>query len=105
MSSEPKQSVSSSSGRILIVDDQRNMRTTLSMLLRSSGYSVDEAENGHQGVELGAGECYDIVLTDLRLGEPDGLEVLRAVKEAQPGSEVIVMTAGIPQRLKGSVHV
>jgi len=80
-------------GRILIVDDQRNMRTTLSMLLRGAGFWVDEAESGQEGAELGSSEAYDVVLTDLRLGDPDGLEVLRAVKEAQPRSEVILMTA------------
>ncbi len=79
--------------RILVVDDQRNMRTTLSMLLRGAGYGVDEAEDGNQASEMGAAEGYDVVLTDLRLGTPDGMEVLRAIKEAQPRSEVIVMTA------------
>lgn len=79
--------------RILVVDDQRNMRTTLSMLLRGAGYEVDEAEDGKQGSEMGALEAYDVVITDLRLGVPDGMGVLRAVKEAQPRSEVIVMTA------------
>lgn len=79
--------------RILVVDDQRNMRTTLSMLLRSAGYEVEEAEDGKQGSEMGSAESYDLVITDLRLGTPDGLAVLRAVREAQPHSEVIVMTA------------
>ncbi|HXS16954.1 MAG TPA: sigma-54 dependent transcriptional regulator, partial [Polyangiaceae bacterium] len=79
--------------RILVVDDQRNMRTTLSMLLRGAGHEVDEAADGRQAVEMGAAEGYDVVITDLRLGTPDGLEVLRAIKEAQPSSEVIVMTA------------
>jgi two-component system response regulator HydG len=79
--------------RVLVVDDQRNMRTTLSMLLRSAGHEVDEAEDGHQAIEMGATEAYDVVLTDLRLGTPDGMEVLRAIKEAQPRSEVLVMTA------------
>ncbi len=79
--------------RILVVDDQRNMRTTLSMLLRGAGYEVDEAADGNQACEMGAAEGYDVVLTDLRLGTPDGMEVLRAIKEAQPRSEVIVMTA------------
>src|SRR5690606_31472121 len=69
------------------------MRTTLSMLLRGGGYEVDEAADGHQACEMGAAEGYDVVLTDLRLGTPDGMEVLRAIKEAQPRSEVIVMTA------------
>lgn len=79
--------------RILVVDDQRNMRTTLSMLLRGAGHEVEEAADGTQAVEMGAAEGYDVVLTDLRLGNPDGMEVLRAIKEAQPNSEVIVMTA------------
>ena len=79
--------------RILVVDDQRNMRTTLAMLLRGAGHEVDTAENGKQGCELGAHEGYDLVITDLRLGEPDGLAVLRAVREVQPSTEVMVMTA------------
>jgi two-component system response regulator HydG len=79
--------------RILVVDDQRNMRTTLAMMLRGAGYEVDEAEDGAQGREAGAAEAYDLVITDLRMGEPDGMDVLKAVKEAQPKSEVIVMTA------------
>jgi two-component system response regulator HydG len=69
------------------------MRTTLALMLRSAGYEVDEAADGAQGKELGAGGAYDIVITDLRMGEFDGLAVLRAVKEAQPMTEVIMMTA------------
>jgi two-component system response regulator HydG len=41
-------------GKILVVDDQRNMRTTLAMMLRGQGYEVDEAADGAQGRELGA---------------------------------------------------
>lgn len=77
----------------MVVDDQRNMRTTLSMLLRGAGYEVEEAADGKQGSEMGATEGYDVVITDLRLGTPDGLAVLKAIKETQPRSEVIVMTA------------
>ena len=80
-------------GKILVVDDQRNMRTTLAMMLRGGGYEVDEAADGGQGRELGATGAYDVVITDLRMGEYDGIEVLRAIKEAQPMTEVIVMTA------------
>jgi two-component system response regulator HydG len=79
--------------KILIVDDQRNMRTLLAELLRSAGYEVDEAANGNEGADLGAKGAYDVVLTDLRMGGADGLVVLRAVKEANAMSEVIVMTA------------
>lgn len=80
-------------GRVLVVDDQKNMRTTLALMLKGSGYHVDVAENGVQGRELGGTGAYDVVLTDLRMGESDGIEVLRAIKEAQPLTEVIVMTA------------
>jgi two-component system, NtrC family, response regulator HydG len=80
-------------GKILVVDDQRNMRTTLAMMLRGGGYEVDEAADGAQGRELGATGAYDVVITDLRMGEYDGIEVLRAIKESQPMTEVIVMTA------------
>ena len=79
--------------KILIVDDQRNMRTTLAMMLRGGGYEVEEAADGEMGSERGATEAFDVVLTDLRMGTKDGIDVLRGVKEAQPLTEVIVMTA------------
>ena len=82
-----------SMGKILVVDDQRNMRTTLAMMLRGAGFEVDEAANGAQGRELGATGAYDVVITDLRMGDCDGIDVLRAVKESQSMTEVIVMTA------------
>jgi two-component system, NtrC family, response regulator HydG len=80
-------------GKILVIDDQRNMRLTLAMLLRGNGFDVDVAEDGSSGQELGATGTYDLVLTDLRMGEFDGIDVLRAIKQAQPLAEVIVMTA------------
>ena len=80
-------------GKILVVDDQRNMRTTLAIMLRGVGYDVDEAADGAQGREQGATGAYDVVITDLRMGEYDGIEVLRTIKDAQPMTEVIVMTA------------
>jgi two-component system response regulator HydG len=80
-------------GKILVVDDQRNMRTTLAMMLKGGGHDVDEAGEGAQAIDMAGKGAYDIVLTDLRLGHVTGIEVLRAVKEAQPLTEVIVMTA------------
>ena len=92
----PEQAVEQSEapkGKVLVIDDQRNMRLTLAMLLRGNGYDVDVAEDGNSGQELGATGTYDLVLTDLRMGEFDGIDVLRAIKQAQPLAEVIVMTA------------
>jgi two-component system response regulator HydG len=79
--------------KILVVDDQRNMRTTLTMMLRSGGYEVDEAADGKEGADRGSKGAYDLVLTDLRMGGTDGISVLRAIKEAHTTTEVIVMTA------------
>jgi two-component system response regulator HydG len=79
--------------KLLVVDDQRNMRTTLGMMLRGAGYEVDEAVDGEQGCERGSSGAYDLILTDLRMGQKDGIDLLRAVKESQPLTEIIVMTA------------
>jgi two-component system response regulator HydG len=79
--------------KLLVVDDQRNMRTTLAMMLRGAGHDVDEAENGEVAVERLTTEVYDLVLTDLKMGSTDGLDVLRAAKEVSQLTEVIVMTA------------
>ncbi len=79
--------------KILVVDDQRNMRTTLALMLRSAGYDVDEAQNGAQGAERGATGEYDLVITDLRMGSESGIDVLRAVKRGGTLTEVMVMTA------------
>jgi two-component system response regulator HydG len=79
--------------RILIVDDQRNMRATLALMLRGPGHDVEEASDGDEGAERGSAGGFDVVLTDLRMGSRDGIDVLRAIKQAQPLTEVIVMTA------------
>ena len=69
------------------------MRTTLALMLRAAGYEVDDCGSGEEGKELGATGGYDLVITDLRLGAVDGLEVLRAVRDSVSNTEVIVMTA------------
>src|SRR4051812_47352895 len=79
--------------KILVVDDQRNIRVTLAVMLRNAGYDVEEAGDGKEAAAMGATGAYDVVLTDLRMGTVDGLAVLRAVKEKYPMTEVIVMTA------------
>ncbi|HET9596120.1 MAG TPA: sigma-54 dependent transcriptional regulator [Anaeromyxobacteraceae bacterium] len=79
--------------RILVVDDQRNMRATTALLLRDAGYAVVEAEDGAAAVARLAAEPFDVVLTDVRMGAVDGMEVLRATLEVAPTTQVIVMTA------------
>ncbi len=79
--------------KILVVDDQRNMRTTLSMMLRGAGYDVEESGDGTEACDRVLAETFDLVLTDLKMGARDGIDVLRHVKHESPLTEVIVMTA------------
>lgn len=92
-SKDPQSDWEPGNGRILVVDDQRNMRTTLSLMLRGYGYEVDEAGSGEEGQEAAEKGAYDLVLTDLRMDGADGIEVLRSVKQSQPLTQVVVMTA------------
>ncbi len=79
--------------RVLVVDDEQSMREFLSILLRRMGFEV-EARLDLPGARaaLGEGE-FDMVITDLQMPGGSGLDVLRAVKEVAPDTEVIVITA------------
>jgi two-component system response regulator HydG len=92
-SEDPADAGSDPHGRVLVVDDQRNMRATTAMLLRQAGHAVEEADGGGAAIRRVQQEPFDVVLTDLRMPEVDGLEVLRAVREHAPDTQVIVMTA------------
>jgi DNA-binding NtrC family response regulator len=78
---------------ILVVDDKDSVRRMLADTLVSKGHQVEVARNGNSAVEKAKGNHFDLVLTDLKLPEMDGLEVLNAVKESDPETTVIVMTA------------
>ncbi|MBW1760151.1 MAG: sigma-54-dependent Fis family transcriptional regulator [Deltaproteobacteria bacterium] len=79
--------------RILIVDDQDNARCMLSDMLQAEGYAVDQAEGGESACIMVGETSYDLVITDLRMGDVGGLDVLQRTREASPLTEVIVMTA------------
>ncbi len=78
--------------RILIVDDQRNMRTTTALVLRQEGYEVAEVESGEAALSRLLDEPFDLVLTDLKMAPLDGLAVLRGALEISPSTQVMVMT-------------
>jgi two-component system response regulator HydG len=78
--------------RILVVDDQRNMRSTTALVLRQEGYQVAEADSGEAALARLLAEPFDVVVTDLKMEPLDGLEVLRGALEVSPSTQVIVMT-------------
>lgn len=81
--------------RLLIVDDEKNIRSSLATFFQSCSHTVDCADSARQGLALiGApGNFYDLVLTDYRMAEVNGLELLRRIKSLSPELPVILMTA------------
>jgi len=83
---------------ILVIDDDRSLRIAITKILRKADYRVLAAANGEEGVERLANEPIDVVLTDLKMEGMDGLAVLRAVREAAPLAQVVLITAHGPRR-------
>ncbi|MFZ1986467.1 MAG: response regulator, partial [Desulfatitalea sp.] len=79
--------------RLLIVDDERSMRELLDYMLSREGYTIALAENGRKAVEMIQANDYELVLTDIKLGDLTGLDVLRASKQKNPGTVVIMISA------------
>jgi DNA-binding NtrC family response regulator len=78
---------------LLVVDDERSARSTLALLLRKRGHRVAEAEGVTAATKLLAEDVFDLVVTDLRMPDGDGLDVLRTAKAHAPATEVILLTA------------
>ncbi|MDD5452624.1 MAG: response regulator [Desulfovibrionales bacterium] len=78
--------------KLLLIDDEEGIRKILGMSLRSDGYEVVTAEDGRQGLDLFREGRFPIVLTDLKMPELDGIEVLKRIKEIEPSAEVIIIT-------------
>jgi two-component system response regulator AtoC len=81
------------SKRILVIDDEENMRHMLAMLLEKEGYLVSAAADGKQGLEFVAEKPYDIILCDLKMPVMDGMDFLEHFQEMEQESTVIVMSA------------
>ena len=79
--------------RILIVDDELSMRELLSILLRKEGYEVVTAENGAMALKAIQREIFDLVVTDLKMPQFDGIALLKTVKDVSPDTIVIIITA------------
>lgn len=78
---------------ILVVDDQKNMRDSLSITLSREGYLVHQAAGGREALERIKREFYDLIISDLKMEGLDGLGLLREVKTRGLDVEVIIMTA------------
>jgi DNA-binding NtrC family response regulator len=80
-------------GRILVADDHDALRRGLVRGLTEGGHEVEEASNGNAAIERLHDGYFDVVLTDLKMGGSDGLDVLRTARALHPTAAVILMTA------------
>src|SRR5687768_7829324 len=81
------------SAKILVIDDEPDIVDLISLNLESEGYQVATAATGEAALKLvKEGEQFEILLTDLRLPDVDGIELVERLKEIAPDSEIIVVT-------------
>lgn len=93
-SDTPEAAAPAAPTRILVVDDEQSMREMLRIVLRRDGYDVVLAENGREAVQILQSQPFDLLLSDIRMPDMSGVEVLRRVRQL-PGRpvDVIAVTA------------
>lgn len=80
--------------RILLVDDDKDVRDVLHSILLSSGYDVVAVGNGEEAVQNFRGSQFDIVITDIIMPVKDGLETISEILEIRPDTKIIAMSGG-----------
>ncbi len=78
--------------KILVIDDERSIRSTLKDILEFEGYVVEVAENGKQGLERALSTAYDLIYSDIKMPEMDGIEVLEALRKAEVEVPIVMIS-------------
>jgi len=87
------------SGKILVVDDERNIRLLLSEVLSDKGFEVTEAKDGQESLEKMATHDFDLVITDIHMPRLDGIAMLHRMEKAGRKEKVIIMTANPSEQI------
>jgi DNA-binding NtrC family response regulator len=77
---------------ILIIDDEKSIRKTLSEILSYEGYKIDEAGDGEEGLKKFKEKAYEVVLCDIKMPKLDGIEFLERAKESNPDVPIIMIS-------------
>ncbi|MEI6078516.1 MAG: response regulator [Verrucomicrobiota bacterium] len=80
--------------KILLLEDNANLRSLIRQGLEEAGYAVTEAPDGKVGLKLCAQIPFDLVLTDIVMPETDGLEFIFTLRKTNPGARIIAMSGG-----------
>ncbi|HZT58993.1 MAG TPA: response regulator [Pyrinomonadaceae bacterium] len=78
--------------RVLVVDDEENVRLTTGAILEQEGYDVATAADGREALEMAARKHFDLVLTDLRMEDIDGIALLHELQARHPNTVTVVLT-------------
>jgi DNA-binding NtrC family response regulator len=78
---------------ILVAEDDTDIRELLSRLLAGAGAKVTTAADGAEAIQMASLGVYDLLVTDLRMPEMDGMELIRAVRRAAPRTRIVMITA------------
>jgi len=83
---------------ILVIDDQKSIRTIIAMVLKESGHEVRLAEDGKEGIELLNGPSeFDLVITDINMPNTDGNEVARYIRASHRSAIPVIAITGFPE--------
>ena len=80
--------------RLLVVDDDADMRLTLKLALEIAGYTVDVAANGREAVERQRESPADVLITDIFMPDADGFEAIDAFRREFPATKIVVVSGG-----------
>lgn len=78
--------------KILIIDDERSIRNTLKDILEFEGYAVESAENGRQGLDKAIATPYDLIFSDIKMPEMDGIELLEELHKAEIEVPIVMIS-------------
>jgi len=79
--------------KVLIVDDEEHTRLGYAEVLRLEGYDVDAAENGREAFLMLQEKDFDVVVTDLRMPEIDGMSLIERIRQIKKDQKIIIITA------------
>ncbi|PJA29565.1 MAG: hypothetical protein CO189_01875 [candidate division Zixibacteria bacterium CG_4_9_14_3_um_filter_46_8] len=78
--------------KVLVVDDDDNLRITLMEALRTYGYNPHGAKDAYEALDKMDGELFDMVISDIRMPEMDGISLMREIKDRYPATPVVIIT-------------
>lgn len=80
--------------RILVVDDEEQIRSMLAQMLEHEGFEVDTAENGEEGMNLITRHAYDLIITDMIMPIKDGLKLIMELVRDYPDQRILAISGG-----------